>query len=475
MLGFGPGSDDENEYTDDTAATPSAAPTTPQSPAPAQTQDQAEMTRRIFDKVVDIVNSSLPDFLARSVDPEREKQYMFDALDESMRHYILSLDDAARQRCEALWKSERDQLRTEMEKLKEQARQLEEKRSAMKERQLSADRQKRALSERVHDLEAQILKLEAEREQLELENKSLINKAKVANVYETELEEMRHRLAEATAGAPAAAASADAPQPDAAAIAEARKEAEQLRETIQKLQDDNERLQHESEQHAAEAKRLADAREAAEVKDRMDDAMHSELRKTAAEATARARELEAQCQSLQDALALAEAKAADAIAEAEARAQQAAGTPTQEQLDEIMAQVQRFSDVKDKLDRRIAQLKDTLSRSENENEQLRATIKNNLLLHAQQEKQMRDQIERLQAAAEQRPAADLTCEPAAGEGINIDDTTDIDDVIMHSDFLSSAPMPDRFPTKPKDDPDFGYTPPPKKPRGGDSDAQMTLF
>lgn len=118
---------------------------------------------------------------------------MFDALDESMKAYILSLDAAARQRCEALWQQERQNLQSEMDKLKTQARQLEDKRSELKERQLSADRQKRALSERVHDLEAQVLKLEAEKEQYELENKGLINKAKVAAVLEKELEEPPQR------------------------------------------------------------------------------------------------------------------------------------------------------------------------------------------------------------------------------------------------------------------------------------------
>lgn len=462
IFGFGTAEDD-TEYTDDAPARREDSSDTAPAAASQATPDQQEMTRRIFDKVVEIVNTSLPDFLAKSVDPDREKQYMFEALDQSMREYILSLDSAARARCEAMWQSERDGLRAEMDKLKEQARQLEEKRSAMKERQLSADRQKRALSERVHDLEAQILKLEAEREQLELENKSLINKAKVANVYETELEEMRRRLAEVSAGAAAPAA-----EPDTAALDAARREAEQLSEQLSKLKEENARL-------AAEAQRMADARQAAQVKDQMDDAMHSELRKTAAEATARAREFEAKCHDLEQALALSEARAADAQAQAEARAAEAAAAPSQQQLEEIMAQVQRFSDVKDKLDRRIAQLKDTLARSQSENEQLRSTIKNNLLVHAQQEKQLRDQIDRLQACAHPRRAADIAAEPAAPQDINIDDTSDIDDVIMRSDFLSSEPMPGRFPTKPKDDPEFGYTPPPKKPRAGESDAQMTLF
>ena len=459
LFGFGPNTDDDDtEYTDDTTTAPTATAASDSAPASDPAGEQQEMTRRIFDKVVEIVNASLPDFLAKSVDPEKEKQYIFEALDASMREYILSLDDAARQRCQALWQSERDQLHTEMDKLKEQARQLEEKRSAMRERQLSADRQKRALSERVHDLEAQILKLEAEREQLELENKSLINKAKVATVYETELEEMRHRLAEAAAGASATPA-------DTSALEAALKEAEQLKAQVAQLAEERDRL-------AADAKRMADAHEAAQVKGEMDSAMQSELRKTAAEATARVRELEAQCQKLEEAAALAEAKAADAQAQAEARQQELAAAPSREQLEEIMAHVQRFSDVKDKLDRRIAQLKDTLTRSEKENEQLRDTIKNNRLVQAQREKQLREQLESMRAEAGH--ASDPEPAPYAESDINLDDTSDIDDVIMRNDFLSSEPMPDRFPTKPKEDPEFGYTPP-KKSRAGESDAQMTLF
>lgn len=196
-VGFGSDNiedEEENALTPDadTPAIPAAAPDIP--------EDEQQMVTRIFDKVLEIVNSSLPDFLAKSVDPQKQKQYMFDALDESVKIYIRSLDQAARQRCETLWQQERLNLQAEMDRLKDQAKQLEDKRNQLTERQLSADRQKRALSERVHDLESQVLKLEAEKEQYELENKSLINKAKVAAVYEKELDELRSAAAAVAPG-----------------------------------------------------------------------------------------------------------------------------------------------------------------------------------------------------------------------------------------------------------------------------------
>jgi len=443
-LGFGSEAD---EYDDEAskAVADDSAPADVAEPADVPEAEQ-RMVRGIFDKVMDIVNSSLPDFLAKSVDPERQKQYMFDALDESMKAYILSLDRAARQRCEALWQQERQNLQSEMDRLKTQARQLEDKRSELKERQLSADRQKRALSERVHDLEAQVLKLEAEKEQYELENKGLINKAKVAAVLEKELEELR------SASHPGAPAASD---PELLARIEA--------------------LTAEVETLKAEKQHLLDACEAAETKDKMEDSMLDELRKITAESKARVRELESELESMHKEYDLVSARLDDANARIqEVTAKDSENEVTHAQLEEISAQVERFAEVKEKLDHRIAQLKDNLQKVQAENESLRETIKSNLFQHATTEKRLREELDALRAELAARPEAASVAKPVKPRKHTVADadTSDVEDVITNTDFLTSAPDPNRFPSK--EDTDFGYTAPPRKPKP-DNKAQMSLF
>lgn len=446
---FGFGSE-EPEYDDEPIRAEESLP----APAPAQplgdvSDDDRQMVTRIFDKVLEIVNSSLPDFLAKSVDPQKQSRYMFDALDESVKAYILSLDQAARQRCEALWQQERLGLQAEMEKLKEQAKQLEDKRTQLAERQLSADRQKRALSERVHDLEAQVLKLEAEKEQYELENKSLLNKAKVAAVLEKELDELR-----GSASAPAAAP----------ALSDGEKSA--LNARIDELTSQLEGLK-------AENSRLTDACQAAETKDKMENSMVEELRRIAAESKARTAELEASLGEIQSERDLLQARLDDADAKARSLEEKVReNNVTNEQLEEISAQVERFSEVKDKLDARIAQLKENLQKAQAENESLRTTIKNNLFQHASQEKEMRRELEDLRRKASEKAPEEKTPMTRRQRAAAEADTSDVEDVINNTDFLTSAPDPDRFP--PKEEAEFGYTAPARKPHP-DNKAQMSLF
>ncbi|MDE6270788.1 MAG: hypothetical protein K2M12_08070, partial [Muribaculaceae bacterium] len=149
----------------------------------------ADMHNAIFNHVLDVFNSALPDFLARSVNPEVQRKLLFESLDQGLKDYLSQLAVDADQRCQQRWSSEQTQLRSEMDNLKRKSEQVESERSELKERQLSAERQKRALSNRLKDLEMQVEKLDAEREQYDLENKSLMNKLKVMAVQNPEAAE----------------------------------------------------------------------------------------------------------------------------------------------------------------------------------------------------------------------------------------------------------------------------------------------
>ena len=172
--------DDSDEARHDLPA-PQAETTGRQAPPRARVEDS-------FNHVVAQFNEAMPDFLARSVDPELQKKLLYDNLDKGLKEYLAALETDADTRCEARWSNDQATLRTEMDSLRQKAEQIEQQRADIRERQLSADRQKRALSERLRDLENQVGRLEAEREQYDLENKSLLNKMKVIAVQNPDID-----------------------------------------------------------------------------------------------------------------------------------------------------------------------------------------------------------------------------------------------------------------------------------------------
>ena len=149
----------------------------------------------IFNHVLEIFNKALPDFLSSTVDPEAQKKYLFDTLDTSVKEYITNLSKSVAEETRRQWKADREKIQAQLLELTELAKKSEEKINEAKSLQLSAERQKRAFAERVHDLENQIGKLEADREQLQLENRSLINKVKVNSVQEGDMESLRNEIA----------------------------------------------------------------------------------------------------------------------------------------------------------------------------------------------------------------------------------------------------------------------------------------
>ncbi len=149
----------------------------------------------IFNHVLEIFNKALPDFLSSTVDPEAQKKYLFDTLDTSVKEYITNLSKSVAEDTRRQWKTDREKIQAQLLELTELAKKSEEKINEAKSLQLSAERQKRAFAERVHDLENQIGKLEADREQLQLENRSLINKVKVNSVQEGDMESLRNEIA----------------------------------------------------------------------------------------------------------------------------------------------------------------------------------------------------------------------------------------------------------------------------------------
>ncbi len=152
------------------------------------------MKQRIFDGVVEVFNSALPDFLARSIDPAAQTRLLAEKLDRGVDDYLNSLMLTAEQYAEAKLKSATESAMRESERLRSEMQQIDQQRTNLREQQLSADRRRRALADRVNDLETQLASSEAEREQFELENRSLLNKLKVADIQPGVVEEMTHEI-----------------------------------------------------------------------------------------------------------------------------------------------------------------------------------------------------------------------------------------------------------------------------------------
>lgn len=170
---------------------PAAAPTEPD-----DSHEDRPDASAIFTRVVEIFNQSLPDFLKKSVDPVRQRQVLFDALDTQIKEYFEHYERNVERRVQSRFQTDRYKLQEQIDTLRDKAKATEEENSNARNLQLSAERQKRALSERVHDLEKQLATLEAENEQYILENKSMANKLRVASITEDGGDDMRRQLVE---------------------------------------------------------------------------------------------------------------------------------------------------------------------------------------------------------------------------------------------------------------------------------------
>lgn len=213
-LGFGhDNEDDEDDYTpvhivnstddadDDRASTsPGAAP---QSTKPAEysadTLDEEqvfkpEVAGAIFEKVVEVFNASLPEFLQKSVDAQAQRTALAEALDDSIKQYMASLGAEATRKAEQRLRNASDSARAESERLRKEMEKLEQQKAVIQEHQLSADRRRRALQDRNKDLEEQVNRLEAEREQFQLENRSLLNKIKLSDVQPGVIDDLNKEI-----------------------------------------------------------------------------------------------------------------------------------------------------------------------------------------------------------------------------------------------------------------------------------------
>lgn len=421
-FGFGPDdiSADEDLYADTAVDNTTAKPAADAHAAAAEVPDaepikfDPAMQLAMFDRILAVFNEALPDFLARTGDPEARRKYLYDSLDAGVKQYLDSLSVKAEEYCEAQWKSRQAGMAAEMEALRLRSEEIEKQSGDIKQKQLSADRQKRALTERVHDLESQLSRLESEREQYELENRSLVNRIKVASVQQTDYEKAQ---ADITA----------------------------MQAEIAKLRSNPEQAFAEQEEALKkQIAEMADGIDSLKEQLRVAKDMHDDMRHRVAERDKTITQLQ----------------------------------KTISDTEEIVKHVSDLDMALSRRDETIAAQKDTIEALEDEVKALKATITENMRLQARREKELKDEIKALRpptVVAEMTVDFNAATEDAAPR-ISEDDLSAIEETFESDDWFTKTPPPETPSMRPAEsDSEFGYKAPRRKAPSPEHPGQLSLF
>lgn len=460
---------------DDTAATATADPT-------PDTVSDPQLPADLFDAIIERFNSFQPDFVARCLNVEAERKYLLESLDKSLRSRVAAAapDTAA----------EMESLRKRVATLEAQTRTNDELRQENRRLRLSVERQKRSLLDRINDLESQVARHYQEKESFfASRHTSLCAITPGHNSENTAAENQAAKEAPAEQPeSPATTASADIATPSAATDAAAQAELEQLRAQLAEANAREAELTAQLKAQEEETARQSTLREQLEVKTAMSDQMLNSLRN----------ELAANLQEYEETY-----------------------TSQQQALELIQEQVESFEQIKERMEARVAELKEALkkekalnqelagapsvaeenarlieetSRLNSENSSLRHTIETNLYNQANSEMKLRAEIKELTSRIAEMQAAASAAETAKN--------TDTDPILSDASFSATInaaaadaeerPAPKRRRGRPKkvkiddeldntewfaaqkESADFGYHEPPRRPSNDDAN-QLSLF
>lgn len=446
-FGFGPDSDEYSDSDDSTGAeaapdtsAPAAAPAE-ETPAPAI---DADMRAAIFEGVVKIFNSALPDFLQRGVDPQAQQKALAESLDAGLTQYLDGLVARAEQHAESRLQASVEASRREAERLKTEMQQLEHQRSNIQEQQLSADRRRRALSERVTDLESRLAAADAEREQLQLENRSMMNKLKVADVQPGVVDDLTRQVEELTARLAEGGDSGDAARIAAERSAEIEKARAEAKGAME--------LAEAARAESAEAKAEAEAARGAEAEAR--------------EAAARLGE---ECDTMRQ--AIENLKEQDRMGQAmynDMQEKYSAERTAREAAEHELSEARELLKAVDDMKEQFGQIEAVIRKRDERIEKLKAT-----------NRRLRDDISALKEQMTAMAGPNLFSGGDDGERGPDEETVremqSYEDDFQCPDWFAREPDEEHSRLPRPDNDDFGYTEPPRKPRKPDSDAQMLLF
>lgn len=399
----------------------------------------------LFDALIEQFNAAQPDFISKCLSTDAQRAYLLNSLSDNLKQRLNNTGVKIAAQPDASDSAERERLQRRINTLEADVKTTETLRQENRKLHLSIERQKRALLDRINDLEAQVAKNHAEREKFFTDKRNPADAALIdsTNARVKELEQT---------------------------LTERDSKIKELTDTIEKIGQTSEQLSQTLSERDKQIADEASVREQLEIKIRMSDEMLNDLRNQAAAAR---REYEETC------------------------------TQQQQALEQIHEQVESFEQVKARLEARIIELKEALkeakrpereeqiARLNEENASLRHTIENNLYNQANSENRLRNEIKQLRRELEQATTTVISSSPAATYGEHKPAVAEPSPVAPGAPAAPERPAPRRRgrPKKVKldddldntewfsghkDDPDFGYHEPPRRP-SNDNAAQLSLF
>lgn len=178
--------------TDKTSSAEHAQPTVQQ--MSSDTSTKFELPNDFLNSIIEIVNANLPQIVKECVDIEAEKKALSQTFDTHFQTAMSNVHSAALEEAKRQWTSERATLN---EKISALTSSIEEnvKRTAEIRQRLQVEESKRhSANERADKFEKQVKTLEAEHEQYMIENKSLQNKMKVMQVYADDAQAFKEQV-----------------------------------------------------------------------------------------------------------------------------------------------------------------------------------------------------------------------------------------------------------------------------------------
>lgn len=180
------------------------APDTTQQEKPQSTAKPdpcAKMNRDIVEKIIGVLNISIPEYVKKYIDNDAQQKYVENLIGTDLDRYASDVKAACEEAARVEWQQERMDMEQKMASCENRFREIAAKNEELKGKVMSGDRQKIALNERIAQLESRTATAEAERDQFQLECKGLMNKLKVAAVNEEEITRLKEENASLTADA----------------------------------------------------------------------------------------------------------------------------------------------------------------------------------------------------------------------------------------------------------------------------------
>lgn len=223
---------------------------------PVGTDADPSLAGDLFDALIELFNSTMPDFVSRCISTDAQRRYLLDSLSDSLRRRVVATGSTGNE--------ERERMMEEIARLREDSGKAASLRERMEQMRLSAERQKRALTDRVIDLQSRVEELEASNEKLRLDASMSAGRTPAADDGEAEaLKAEIKRLTEANSQLEAKNSMSDVMINDLTAkAAEARKELEQMSADMKVVEEISAQLEKVEEMLARKDARIAELTDA---------------------------------------------------------------------------------------------------------------------------------------------------------------------------------------------------------------------